>query len=82
MMLMFAAVLSLLFQTDSAVRADKPVRMTGWVSDGHCTTEHMKEGGAACVRKCIAGATHVNPEWTRNDKVGSVKIVKLLSPKK
>lgn len=40
------------------------VRMTGWVSDGHCTTKHMKEGGAVCVRKCIAGATHVNPEWT------------------
>ena len=23
----------------------------------------MKTGGAACVRKCIAGAEHVNPEW-------------------
>jgi hypothetical protein len=38
-------------------------RLTGWVSDGHCTTTHMKEGGEACVRKCIAGATHVNPDW-------------------
>jgi hypothetical protein len=117
MMLILAAVLSLLFQAGSPVRADEPVRMAGWVSDGHCTTEHMKEGGAACVRKCIAGATHVNPEWKpggmvlvtedkkvwkvdnadalwgfesrrvevtarRNDKVGSVTIVKLLSPEK
>ena len=39
-------------------------RLVGWVSDGHCTTRHMKDGGEACVRKCIAGATHVNPEWT------------------
>jgi hypothetical protein len=23
----------------------------------------MKTGGATCVRKCIAGAVHVNPEW-------------------
>src|SRR5262245_41285690 len=46
------------------VRAADTVRMTGWVSDGHCTVAHMKPGGEACVRKCIAGATHVNPEWT------------------
>jgi hypothetical protein len=38
-------------------------RVVGWVSDGHCGTGHMKTGGAACVRKCIAGAEHVNPEW-------------------
>jgi hypothetical protein len=24
----------------------------------------MQEGGEACVRKCIAGAVHLNPEWT------------------
>lgn len=40
-----------------------PSRLVGWVSDGHCTTKHMKDGGEMCVRKCIAGATHVNPEW-------------------
>ena len=44
--------------------AQTTTRLAGWVSDGHCTTAHMKAGGAACVRKCIAGATHVNPEWT------------------
>lgn len=38
-------------------------RVVGWVSDGHCGAKHMKTGGAACVRKCIAGAEHVNPEW-------------------
>jgi hypothetical protein len=38
-------------------------RVVGWVSDGHCGARHMKTGGAACVRKCIAGAEHVNPEW-------------------
>jgi hypothetical protein len=93
----------------------EPVRMVGWVSDGHCTVDHMKEGGAACVRKCIAGATHVNPEWTpggmvlvtldktvwkvdnadalwglesqkveisatQNTTIGSIKVVKVLSP--
>jgi hypothetical protein len=40
-----------------------PTRVVGWVSDGHCGAKHMKTGGAACVRKCIAGAEHVNPEW-------------------
>ncbi len=41
----------------------KPTRVVGWVSDGHCGAAHMKPGGAACVRKCIAGAVHVNPDW-------------------
>src|SRR5262245_2819536 len=41
----------------------EPVSVVGWVSDGHCGAAHMKTGGAACVRKCIAGAEHVNPEW-------------------
>jgi hypothetical protein len=112
---LLAAVL-LVFQIASA-RADENVRMIGWVSDGHCTVQHMKEGGAACVRKCIAGATHVNPDWkpggmvlvtedkkvwkvdnadalwgfesqrveitaNRNEKVGSVKVLNVLSPKK
>ncbi|OLC80904.1 MAG: hypothetical protein AUH72_10790 [Acidobacteria bacterium 13_1_40CM_4_65_8] len=111
------AALALLFYVTSTAHADDTVRMIGWVSDGHCTVDHMKEGGAACVRKCIAGATHVNPDWkpggmvlvtedkkvwkvdnadalwglesrrveitaTRNDKVGSVKVMKVLSPKK
>lgn len=46
-----------------ASEAAKPTRVVGWVSDGHCGAQHMKTGGAACVRKCIAGAVHVNPEW-------------------
>jgi hypothetical protein len=112
----FAALALLLLQPTPAPAQDS-VRMVGWVSDGHCTTEHMKEGGAACVRKCIAGATHVNPDWKpggmvlvtedkkvwkvdnadalwglestrveitakRNDKVGSVTVVKVLTPTK
>jgi hypothetical protein len=44
-------------------------RLVGWVSDGHCTTKHMKEGGEACVRKCIAGAVHVNSDWTPSGMV-------------
>lgn len=48
---------------DTTPGAKKPERVLGWVSDGHCGAEHMKTGGAACVRKCIAGAEHVNPEW-------------------
>jgi hypothetical protein len=53
-----------LFVPVSLAAGDDAVKMVGWVSDGHCTVQHMKEGGASCVRKCIAGATHVNPEWT------------------
>jgi len=59
-----ALLLTLVSTTGIAALAEeKPVRLVGWVSDGHCTTQHMKEGGEMCVRKCIAGATHVNPEW-------------------
>jgi hypothetical protein len=116
MKMILATAFALLVVTRPA-HADDSVRMIGWVSDGHCTTAHMKEGGAACVRKCIAGATHVNPEWKpggmvfvtedktvwkvdnadalwglestrveitakRNDTVGSVTVVKVLSPTK
>ena len=48
---------------DTAAEAKEAERVVGWVSDGHCGAQHMKTGGAACVRKCIAGAEHVNPEW-------------------
>ena len=48
---------------DNAPEAKKAESVVGWVSDGHCGAKHMKTGGAACVRKCIAGAEHVNPEW-------------------
>jgi hypothetical protein len=62
-MKMMLFVLALVLHSQPAAPADDTVRMIGWVSDGHCTVAHMKEGGAACVRKCIAGATHVNPDW-------------------
>ena len=48
---------------EKAAEAKKAESVVGWVSDGHCGAKHMKTGGAACVRKCIAGAEHVNPEW-------------------
>jgi len=48
---------------DTPAAPGKSERVVGWVSDGHCGARHMKTGGAACVRKCIAGAEHVNPEW-------------------
>ena len=48
---------------DTPQDAKKAESVVGWVSDGHCGAGHMKTGGAACVRKCIAGAEHVNPEW-------------------
>jgi hypothetical protein len=48
---------------DNPPDSSKAERVVGWVSDGHCGAQHMKTGGAACVRKCIAGAEHVNPEW-------------------
>jgi hypothetical protein len=48
---------------DTTPEAGKGERVVGWVSDGHCGAQHMKTGGAACVRKCIAGAEHVKAEW-------------------
>ena len=48
---------------DSPPESSQAESVVGWVSDGHCGARHMKTGGAACVRKCIAGAEHVNPEW-------------------
>jgi len=65
--LMMAAALAL-FTGSSALGVDEPSgpkaeTVIGWVSDGHCGAKHMKTGGAACVRKCIAGAEHVNPAW-------------------
>lgn len=43
---------------------EKQVRVTGWVSDESCGAEHRNPGGEDCVRKCIKGAPHLNPEWT------------------
>ena len=57
-----AACIVVVARTGSGETA-KPTKVVGWVSDGHCGAQHMKTGGAACVRKCIAGAVHVNPEW-------------------
>src|SRR5262245_6073669 len=48
---------------DTPPEAKKAESVVGWVSDGHCGAQHMKTGGAACVRKCIAGAEHVNAQW-------------------
>jgi hypothetical protein len=48
---------------DLTAQKSAPSRLVGWVSDGHCTTQHMKPGGESCARKCIAGATHLNPDW-------------------
>ena len=36
----------------------------GWVSDESCGALHTSPGGADCVKKCIKGATHLNPDWT------------------
>jgi hypothetical protein len=54
----------------SEPKADpRPETVIGWVSDGNCGAKHMKTGGAACVRKCIAGAEHINPEWKASGMV-------------
>ena len=60
---MAAAGAALAQQASLPSERSKPASVVGWVSDGHCGAKHMKTGGAACVRKCIAGAEHVNPEW-------------------
>ena len=38
-------------------------RLVGWVSDAACGAQHTKPGGEDCVRKCIRGGEHINPEW-------------------
>ena len=47
----------------SLAAADQPLTLTGWVSDASCGARHTKPGGEDCVRKCIAGAVHLNPDW-------------------
>jgi hypothetical protein len=61
--LVIIAALTLTTRPASTGEEAKAARFVGWVSDGHCGAKHMKTGGAACVRKCIGGAEHVNPEW-------------------
>src|SRR5262245_19725695 len=48
---------------DAPEEGRKSESVVRWVSDGSCGARHMQTGGAGCVRKCIAGAEHVNPEW-------------------
>jgi hypothetical protein len=38
-------------------------QMLGWVSDAACGAHHTKPGGEGCVRKCIQGGEHINPDW-------------------
>ena len=61
------AYLAVCFTSHGALAVGEPSSpvetVIGWVSDGNCGAKHMKTGGAACVRKCIAGAEHVNPDW-------------------
>jgi hypothetical protein len=37
--------------------------LSGWVSDAACGARHAGRGGADCIRKCIRGGEHINPEW-------------------
>lgn len=48
----------------SAAAESKDIHASGWVSDESCGAEHTKPGGEDCIRKCIKGAPHLNPEWT------------------
>ena len=63
-MILLAAVIAIgqAGAADATTEA-KAEKVVGWVSDGHCGAKHMKTGGAACVRKCIAGAEHVNAQF-------------------
>ena len=60
--------LVLLFSVATAL-AEKDVSVAGWVSDESCGADHRKPGGEDCVRKCIKGAPHLNPEWTAQKMV-------------
>ena len=60
----FALMLVLLAGVVVANAEKKDVRVTGWVSDESCAAEHRKPGGEDCVKMCIKGAPHLNPEWT------------------
>ena len=46
-----------------AVSAGANDHMLGWISDAACGARHTKPGGEGCVRKCIQGGEHINPEW-------------------
>ena len=60
----FAIMLVLLAGVVVAKAEKQDVRVTGWVSDESCGAEHRKPGGEDCVKMCIKGAPHLNPEWT------------------
>ena len=59
-MRLFGRCLFMLVALSAAMAAE---RMVGWVSDAGCGAEHTKPGGEDCVRKCIRGGEHINPDW-------------------
>lgn len=38
----------------AAGASDKTTNINGWVSETGCATKHAADGGAECVKKCIA----------------------------
>ena len=38
----------------TASASDKPSSINGWVSETGCAAKHAADGGADCVKKCIA----------------------------
>lgn len=58
--LLFVAVIVL-----AACAHTRQQSVSGWVSDAHCTVQHVGGKGADCVRKCMKGGAHIgHPEWT------------------
>jgi hypothetical protein len=52
-----------LFMLAALSAAATQEQIVGWVSDAGCGAEHTKPGGEDCVRKCIRGGEHINPDW-------------------
>jgi hypothetical protein len=50
----FALLLAVFALSTVAARAADSTKITGWISDSMCGAKHAG-GGAACVKKCIAG---------------------------
>ena len=55
-LLVVLLVMSLALFVTASVSAggkDKPTSINGWVSDSGCGVKHTKEGGEACIKKCM-----------------------------
>ena len=67
---LFVLGFAILVAIPKLVASNDEVSLTGWVSDSACGTDHMKDGGKDCVKKCIKGGADIgHPEWKPQARV-------------